>query len=153
LPGIIPSVDDGFLLAGFRAVAALGRPAIACVHAENQAIVDRAMAGLKRAKATGTLADWTASHPAEAEAEAIHRAAFLAKLAGCRLYVVHLSSAMGLDVARSLKTGNPDIYIETTTPLLAVDNQDPVDLLAKLSPPVRTSVDREALWEGVRDGT
>src|SRR5262249_15395421 len=60
---------------------------------------------------------------------------------------------MGLDVARSLKTGNPDMHIETTTPLLAVDNQDAVGLLAKLSPPVRTSTDREALWEGVRDGT
>jgi dihydropyrimidinase len=153
LPGVIPSVDDGFLFDGFRAVGALGRTAIACVHAENQAMVDRATAELRRAKGTGTLVDWTAAHPAEAEAEAVHRAVFLARLAGCPLYVVHLSSALGFDVARSLKTGTPTIYLETTTPFLAVDNQDPVGLLAKLSPPVRTSADREALWEGVRDGS
>lgn len=153
LPGVIPSVDDGFLFAGFRAVGALGRTAIACVHAENQAMVDRATAELRREKNTGTLADWSASHPAEAEAEAIHRAAFLARLAGCRLYIVHLSSALGLDVARSLKPGSPEIYLETTTPLLALDNQDPVGLLAKLSPPVRTPADREALWEAVGNGS
>lgn len=153
LPGVIPSVDDGFLFEGFRAVGALGRTAIACVHAENQAMVDRATAEMRRVKGTGTLADWSASHPAEAEAEAVNRAAFLARLAGCPLYVVHLSSAMGLDVARSLKRGKPKVYLETTTPLLAVDNHDPVGLLAKLSPPVRTPADREALWEGVRDGS
>jgi dihydropyrimidinase len=153
LPGVIPSVDDGFLLAGFRGVAALGRTAIACVHAENQAIVDRASAEVRRVKGTGTLADWTASHPVEAEVEAIHRAALLARFAGCPLYVVHLSSALGLDAARSLKRGTPEVYLETTTPLLAVDNQNPVGLLAKLSPPVRTPADRESLWTGVRDGT
>src|SRR5207302_4931130 len=38
-PGICPAVDDGILFNGFREIAALGPDAIACVHAENGAVV------------------------------------------------------------------------------------------------------------------
>ncbi len=65
LPGVIPSVDDGFLLDSFRAVAALGPGAVACVHAENEAIVVRATERVRREKPDGTLSDWAETHPDE----------------------------------------------------------------------------------------
>ncbi|MQA72915.1 MAG: amidohydrolase family protein [Solirubrobacterales bacterium] len=152
LPGVVPSVDDGFLLAGFRAIAELGDGAIACVHAENDSIVLRATAALERERPDGTLADWADSHPDEAEAEAIHRAAYLARLAGCRLYVVHLSTRLGLEEARAAREAGGRVYFETTSPLLSIAKDDPIGLLGKMSPPLRSQADLDALWEGVLDG-
>lgn len=153
LPGVIPAVDDGFLLAGFRAVAALGPGAVACVHAENEAIVVRATAQVQAERPTGDLADWADTHPDVAEAEAVHRAAYLSAVAGCRLYVVHLSTRMGLEAARQEKAGRATLHIETTSPYLSLTKFDANGLLLKMSPPVRAAEDVEALWCGVLDGT
>lgn len=151
LPGQIPSIDDGLLLHGFRAVAALGPDTIACVHAENDDMVMRATAALQRDKPDGTLADWADSHPDVAEAEAIHRAAYLARIAGCRLYVVHLSTEQGLREARSVRgQRRADVFFETTSPLLSVSKEDEIGLLGKMSPPLRARSDIDALWAGVR---
>src|SRR5215210_2131204 len=101
MPGIVRSVTDDVLLEGFRQVAALGPDAIACVHCETGALIDKARNELKKNKPEGTLADWADAHPAEAEALAIQTAVYLAKLAGAHLYVVHLSSRQGLEVVKS----------------------------------------------------
>lgn len=153
LPGVIPAVDDGFLFEGFRRVAALGRGAVACVHAENEAIVVRATARIESERPDGGLADWADTHPDVAEAEAVHRAAYLSGAAGCRLYVVHLSTRMGLEAARQEKAGRSTLHIETTSPYLSLTKQDANGLLLKMSPPVRAPEDVEALWGGVLDGT
>jgi len=97
IPGIVKSVTDDVLLHGFRTVASLGSDAVACVHCETGALIDRARSELKTRKPEGTLADWEDAHPAVAEALAIQTALYLAKIAGAHLYVVHLSSRQGLD--------------------------------------------------------
>ncbi len=153
IPGIVQPVDDGLLLEAFRTIATLGGDAVACVHAENAGMVDRAMADLARTQPEGTLADWERSHPAEAEAVAIQTAAYLALLAGVHLYVVHLSSAAGLEVVRRLKQTGSRLTAETTSPYLGLSSDDPNGLLLKMVPPVRAPGHREALWEGVADGS
>lgn len=153
MPGIVKSINDDTLLAGFRRVAALGPDAVACVHCETGALVDGARERLKRDKPEGTLADWEGAHPAEAEALAIQTAAYLARVAGVHFYVVHLSSREGLEVVRDLRRIGNRFTVETTTPYLGISSDDPNGFLAKMVPPVRTPEHRRALWDGFAEGS
>ena len=153
MPGIVKSVTDDVLLEGFRAVASLGRDAVACVHCETGALIDRARNELKLRKPEGTLADWEDAHPAVAEALAIQTALYLAKIAGAHLYVVHLSSWHGLEIVRAARRAGMQFTVETTTPYLGINSSDPNGFLAKMVPPVRTPEHQTALWQGVLEGS
>lgn len=152
IPKVVPAVDDGFILETMRAVAALGDRAILAIHCENQAILDAAYEATTRAKGEGgTLADWADTRPNYAEEEGVVRAAFLAGIAGVRMYVVHLSTAEAAERLRDIRARNRRITVETTSMYLAVNKFDPAGLLAKMVPPVRRPEDQEALWQAVRD--
>jgi dihydropyrimidinase len=153
IPGIVKSVSDDVLLHGFRTVASLGEDAVACVHCETGALVDRARSELKLRKPEGTLIDWEDAHPAVAEALAIQTAAYLARIAGAHLYVVHLSSRHGLEVVRAARRAGMRFTVETTTPYLGINSSDPNGFLAKMVPPVRTPEHQAALWEGMLEGS
>jgi dihydropyrimidinase len=152
IPGIVKSVSDDVLLHGFRTVASLGPDAVACVHCETGALIDRARNELKMRKPEGTLADWEDAHPAVAEALAIQTALYLAKIAGAHLYVVHLSSHQGLEVVRTARRAGMHFTVETTTPYLGINSSDPNGFLAKMIPPVRTPEHQAALWDGLLEG-
>src|SRR5215468_9682825 len=153
MPGIVTSVTDDVLLQGFRAVASLGPDAVACVHCETGALIDRARSELKTRKPEGTLKDWEDAHPAVAEALAIQTALYLAKIAGAHLYVVHLSSRQGLAVVRAARRAGMHFTVETTTPYLGINSLDPNGFLVKMVPPVRTPEHQTALWEGFLEGS
>lgn len=158
IPGIVDSVDEATLLRGMRAArAAALDAAIVAVHCENDSLIGYARAtepGIDRlAQGETSLEAWEHRHPALAEAVAIDTAAELAREAGVRLYVVHVSSANGLERVRAWRDGGVDIVGETTSAYLTIQTDDPNGLLAKQVPPVRSGHHRRALWEGVRDGT
>jgi dihydroorotase-like cyclic amidohydrolase len=152
MPGIVKSITDDLLLHGFRTVAALGADAIACVHCETGALVDKARKELQKKK-EGTLADWEFAHPADAEALAIQTALYLAKVAGAHLYVVHLSSKQGLEVVRNARRQGLRFTDETTTPYLGIASDDRNGFLVKMVPPVRTKDHHDALWQGFMEGS
>jgi dihydropyrimidinase len=152
MPGIVRSVGDDVLLEGFRQVAALGPDAIACVHCETGALIDKARNELKNNKPEGTLADWADAHPGEAEALAIQTAVYLAKLAGAHLYVVHLSSKEGLEVVKAARREGAQFTVETTSPYLGISSDDANGFLVKMVPPVRSREHGAALWGAVKDG-
>ncbi len=106
----------------------------------------------KTSKREMTLADWSDRHPDEAEGEAVQRAVYFASLAGCRLYIVHLSTAMACRRLRELRKGRDHVTVETTSPYLSIDKTHPAGFLAKMTPPFRAPEDREVLWEGIREG-
>jgi len=153
IPGIVKSVTDDVLFAGFKQVASIGPDVVACVHCETGALIERARDELVARKPEGTLADWEDAHPAVAEALAIRTAAYLAKLAAVHLYVVHVSSRQGLDAVRAARREGGRLTAETITPFLGISSDDAIGLLAKMVPPVRTAEHRAALWEAIRDGT
>lgn len=153
LPGVVPSVNDAFILEAMGRIAQATTGGVVSVHCENEPMVEAAIARLERERPEGTLEDWAESHPAEAEAEAIGRAAFLAEQAGCTLYIVHLSSKIGLKATKHALKWYDRIVVETTSPILGVDMKDPNGFLAKMSPPLRSPEDREALWTALADGT
>jgi dihydropyrimidinase len=153
--GVFPGVADGFVLEGFRKVAEMGDNAVAAIHCEDQSMLDVAFEQLCEATPTGgTLADWTKAHPEIAEEEAVLRAVFLAEKAGNRLYIVHISSELGVERFAEVTAGKPKRYFgETTSAYLSVTKHDQVGLVAKMLPPLRDQGDIEALWRRVADDT
>ncbi len=152
--GVFPGVTDGFVLEGFKKVAAMGDRATAAIHCEDQSMLDVAFEKLSAAKPEGTLADWTDAHPEIAEEEAVMRAVYLAQQAGNRLYIVHISSRLGVERFARVSAGlEGRVFGETTSAYLSVSKHDPVGLLAKMLPPLRDQDDIEALWARVADDT
>ncbi|NNF98539.1 MAG: amidohydrolase family protein [Desulfobacteraceae bacterium] len=152
IPGLIPDVEDDFLLDLMAAVAALpGRPVLN-VHAENHRAVSRATAHQKKADPHITsLASWEKSHPGFGEAEAIQRAAFLAGQSGVQVYFVHLSAKESVDVARRLKPGSGNLFFESTSPYLTLSLADDLNYLNKMIPPIRYPEDQAELWKGLEE--
>jgi len=154
IPGLIPEVEDDFLLDLMEKVSSLGPDAILNIHAENYRIVQRETEKLKKAHPLSeSLAEWERSHPAFAEAEAIQRAAFLSKETAARIYFVHVSSEKGIQSARELKQKNKNLFFETSSPYLTLDLEQDLDLLYKMVPPIRSREDQKALWDGLADDT
>lgn len=151
IPGLIPSLDEGLVLDIMYAVAGLGADAVVNIHAENHHIVDWATERMQAARPDAiTLKEWSDTHPAFSEAEAIQRSVLLAERTGARIYIVHLSSAEGLAMVRRLKREGKSFHVETTSPYLTLSHDTDMGALAKMTPPIRSETDRRALWEGLR---
>jgi len=151
IPGLIPDVDDGFMLQTLETVAALGDKAIVCVHAENPHLIRVATEKVK-ARGSETLADWADTHPNAAEEDAVRRAAYLNDLAGSRMYIVHVSTAESVRALAELKPRYPKLFAETTSPYLSIDKFSPLGLVAHMVPPFREPESVDALWQGLASG-
>lgn len=152
IPGIIPHLDEGFLLDLMQAVADLGKNSILNIHAENYHIVDWATDRMKSQFPDSiNLTQWKETHPGFAEAEAIQRASFLAARTGTTIYFVHVSSKESIDILRELKAAKKPIYAETTSPYLTMTDKTPLEILAKMVPPIGTEEDKQALWQALKE--
>jgi len=152
--GVFPGVTDGFIFEGFKRVAAMGDGAIACVHCEDQSIIDIAFDKVAKETPNGTLVDWANTGPNMAEEEAMIRACYLAEKARNRLYIVHISTKEGSARFASLRNNvNVRAYGETTSAYLSVNKYDQFGLLGKMLPPLRDKTDTDALWERVRENS
>ena len=146
----IQGVDDGLLYEAFKQIA--GVPGgVALVHAENQELAAHA---LERVQAEGRddLPAFADSRPWIVEAEAVRRSSFLAKTAGCPLYIVHVTSRQGLDALPAERRSGTRLYVETEMHYLTDTKETSAGALAKVIPPLREVADREALWEAVISG-
>lgn len=152
IPGL-PIMDAENLLKAFTVIAGLKQPGMACVHAEDHAMCVDGMARLKAMKNPTTLADWAQTSPDGSEAEAVRLSASAAQKTGARLYIVHLSSALGLEAVREARASGVSLHCETTSTYLFYDNEDVAGMKLRRHPPIRTATDRAALWTGVADGS
>ncbi len=91
----------------------------------------------------------------ESEWRQIERDLRLAEQTGCRYHVCHISTAEGVELVRRARKKGLDVTCEVTPHhlLLCEDDIKTDDGKYKMNPPLRSAMDREALWEGVRDGT
>lgn len=98
------------------------------------------------------------SRPAEAEGEAVNRMINLAAIAdGAPLYIVHLSSKIGLSYIKMAHERGENVYAETCPQYLVLDDnkyeeENNEGLKYIMSPPLRKMEDIEALWKGINDG-
>jgi len=147
-----PRVDEEFL---DRVCRLLARPeCLLLVHAEQGERLRQNLDRLAREGRLG-LEALPLSQPDCLEAEAIDRAASAAGRHGTRLYVVHLTSAAGLEAVRRGRTAGVEIAAETCPQylLLTEDRYDQPDgYCATCTPPFRRDGDREALWRALASG-
>ncbi len=88
------------------------------------------------------------------EYEQIARDIKLAKETGCAYHVCHISTEESVALIREAKRNGVDITCETAPHYLVLDEGDlREDGRFKMNPPLRGKADREALIEGVLDGT
>lgn len=120
--------------------------------------------------------------PAAAEEVAVARDLALARLAGARLHLTHLSTRGAVELVRQAKAGGLAVTADVTPHHLALTDDwvagsrrfawedlergvetlddrsrqgatSPYDPNTKVNPPLRTRADVEACWAGLRDGT
>ncbi|MFZ0217307.1 MAG: dihydroorotase family protein [Candidatus Dormiibacterota bacterium] len=146
-PGLEAPPDYGTIARMAPLLARDGAPL--AVHAEDPGVLrtfNRPLA---------TYADILAARPPIAEAIAVAALGVIARESGCRVHVVHLSSAQGLNAARAAIVGGAPLVLETCPQYLLLTDQDIAALgaIGKMYPPVRTAADRRALLEGLLAGT
>ncbi len=148
---------DGFRLTDtaflnvLSAVQAAG--GIVLVHAENDAIINHLQRRFSAEKKTAPKYH-ALSRPPIAEGEAIQRSLALAEVAGARLYVVHTSTALGVEAIRAARKRGVVAFGETCPQYLLLTEKElsrPGFGGAKFvcSPPLRSQPDNERLWEGL----
>ena len=147
-------VDDETLFRTMQVAAQTG--ALVMVHAENGDSIDVLV---KQALAEGkTEPRWhAATRPPWTEAEATNRAAMLAHIAGCPLYVVHVSCRESAEPIAAARARGWRTWGETCTQYLFIDEtrlEEPDFVGAKYvyTPPPRPADNFEHLWRALRTG-
>ncbi|HEV7792130.1 MAG TPA: allantoinase AllB [Pseudonocardia sp.] len=140
-----PPLDRAGLAAALAEVAAMG--ALMIVHAEDPGLVTDAHGR--------RYADFLASRPRAAEDTAIAGLLELAEQTGARVHVLHLSSADALPMIARAKAAGLPVTAETCPHYLALTAEEVPDgdTRFKCCPPVREEGNRDALWQGLADGT
>jgi dihydroorotase len=93
--------------------------------------------------------------PAEAEELMAARDVALARLTGCRLHLLHVSTAGTIEIVRRAKADGVRVTAEATPHHFSLTDAalSGYDPMAKVNPPLRTESDRAAVIEGLEDGT
>jgi dihydropyrimidinase len=130
---------------------------LAAFHAENDAIIgflrDKFKAEGKHAPIYHAL-----SRPDYCEAEAIRRILYLAEAAGgAPVYIVHLSTALGLQAIKEGRRRGLTVYAEVCPQHLLLDDSCYLEpehggLKYIMAPPARKKADCAALWDGLTTG-
>ncbi len=96
-----------------------------------------------------------APNPAASEDICVYRDIRLAELTRGRLHILHITSGGAVDLVRMAKNKGIRVTCEVTPHhfILTDEAIRGFDSSAKMSPPLRTEKDRQALLEGLRDGT
>ena len=90
----------------------------------------------------------------ESEYAQIERDIKLAKETGCAYHVCHISARESVEAIRKAKADGVNITCETAPHYLVMDESDlREEGRFKMNPPLRGKKDREALLEGILDGT
>ncbi len=146
-----PRADDMTLLDGLHEAARLGLPV--AVHAESQEITQGLARKIAERDRAGVRA-FLASRPVIAELEAIQRATLLAREAGAKLHIVHVSSGRGVALAAEARAQGADVSIETCPHYLffTEDDVERLGAVAKCAPPLRSLADQDALWTQLLGG-
>jgi len=149
-PGVFYS-DDGQILRAMQSAAACG--ATIMMHAENGIAID-VLVAQALARGRGEPAQHGKTRPSVLEGEATHRAIVLAGVAGCSLYIVHLSAEEALAEVVTARDAGRAVFAETCPQYLFLDESlmDGPDLDGAkyvCSPPIRPSHHHDALWRGL----
>lgn len=126
------------------------------VHAEDRELVTQRSIAFQ----TAGRMDWQAYCEARddlAEATAVARMINICRQFDCPIHLVHVSSAMAVELIRQAQDAHLPVSAETCPHYLYFTEDDfKNDAIAnylKTAPPVKKAADREVLWEALADGT
>lgn len=93
--------------------------------------------------------------PTAAESIMVYRDIALAEYTGKPVHIAHVSTAMSTDLIRSAKKRGVPVTAETTPHYFTLTEEavEGYNTNAKMNPPLRTEYDRQAIRQGVADGT
>jgi len=145
--------SDDFICRALEVIGPHG--GLAQFHCENGDVIayleDKAIAAgrVKPTDFPATCPDWT-------EEEAINRVILMGRLTGAPVYVVHLSTQLGLKRIKQAQATGQKVWTETCPQYLLLSEQEMATWgpLAKIGPPLRPAhgPDRGALWAGLTQG-
>lgn len=140
--------DDAVMLEAMKGIAPTGK--ILAAHCEVEALLNR-----------GYIHDgeYARLHGhrgicSESEWREIERDIKLAEETGCRLHICHISTKESVELIRMAKERGVKVTCETGPHYLTFCDEDLQEHgRFKMNPPIRSRADRDALREGVADGT
>ena len=142
-----PNATEADLRAAMPVLRDAGLPLL--VHAELE--LGGAPAAARDPRA---YAGYLRSRPAAMEDAAIALVIRLARETGCAVHVVHLSSAASVEQIARAKADGLHFTAETCPHYLCLEAESVPDGATeyKCAPPIRDHENREALWQGLKDG-
>ena len=141
--------DEALMEAAMRAAKRLGKPIVA--HCEDNALL--------RPGGCVHAGRYAAAHglagiSSESEWRQVERDLKLAAKTGCRYHVCHVSTKESVALIRQAQRAGVAVSCETAPHYLLLCEDDLRDEgRFKMNPPLRAAADREALREGLADGT
>jgi len=149
-------LNDHEILKALDRIRGLGM--LAAFHAENDAII-RFLRDKLRAEGKRTPRYHALSRPNYCEVEAISRILYLAAAAGgAQVYIVHISTALGLQAIEEARCRGLTVYAEVCPQHLLLDDSCYLEpghggLKYIMAPPARKKEDCAALWNGLATGS
>src|ERR1700744_1253940 len=149
-------INDSLMFQVMQKAAALD--ALCCIHAENGSAIDIVVSQMIAEGKTEPHYH-ALSRSAKAEAEATHRSIALADMAGCAVYIVHLSNEAALAELKFMQAPGARGLAETCTQYLVLSIEDQMpgkswdEAKFVFTPPLREKKNQNALWEALADGS
>ena len=143
-----PELPPAALESAMAEIAGLG--GLLIVHAEDPAVI-----GAAPRPAGRRYADFLASRPGAAENTAIAGLIASARRLRARVHILHLSSAGALPLIAAARRDGVAVTAETCPHYLTLTAEEVPDGATpfKCCPPIREAANRDALWQGLADGT
>lgn len=145
----LPVTDEGIMREACKRAHALGK--MISLHEEDPAFVKES--GVNAGAVAKELGLSGASR--EAEYSMVERDIAIVRETGCAIDVQHVSCKESVELIRAAKKEGLPVHAEATPHhfSLTEDAVRQYGTLAKVNPPIRTSEDRAAIIEGLKDGT
>ena len=118
---------------------------ITLVHAESHSCLEQ------HRKVEASFKDHLLTHPALCEETAIKQIFDVAKTVPARFHICHLSSCEGVELVKK-RPKNVSVGVTPHHLLFESENIGSPQTWYKVNPPVRTRLDREALWQSTTTG-
>lgn len=140
--------NDGVMLSAMEKAKSLGK--IICAHCEDNFLLNGGyIHDGEYAKAHGHKGICS-----ESEYKQVERDLELVRRTGCAYHVCHVSTAESVDLIRKAKTEGLNVTCETAPHYLVFTDENlKEDGRFKMNPPIRGKRDRQALIQGILDGT
>ncbi len=154
--------SNDFIYRACKSIKEQDGPGILMFHCEDAVLMDEIAPPIEQHKPVcgNYLAVWNRSRPGFLEAMDLCKTSYIANYTQCPIYIVHISAKETVAQLRWLQGQGHKVIGETCLHYLIFSCDDDIcfdnpdwNNQAKVSPPIRGSADREALWTAIKDKT